>query len=80
MAKSDDSVIKVEGKVIECLPGGNFKVKINSEGFPEEHSEIIAKVSGKMRRFSIRILPGDNVEVELSPYDLSIGRITYRSK
>lgn len=78
MAKSD--VIEVEGKVIECLPGGKFKVKITSEDFPEEHSEIHAVVSGKMRKYSIRILPGDEVKVELSPYDLSQGRITYRAK
>jgi translation initiation factor IF-1 len=79
MTKSDD-VIEVEGKVLECLPGGKFRVQILTEGFPQEHAEILAVVSGKMRKFSIRILPGDKVKVELSPYDLSIGRITYRSK
>lgn len=79
MSKNDD-VIEVEGKVLECLPGGKFRVQITTEGFPEEHSTILAVVSGRMRKYSIRILPGDHVKVELSTYDLSIGRITYRSK
>ncbi|MCT4591941.1 MAG: translation initiation factor IF-1 [Candidatus Gracilibacteria bacterium] len=77
MASKDD-VIEVEGVVQECLPGGYFRVKITTEGFPEEHSEIRARVSGKIRKFSIRILPGDMVKMELSPYDLTQGRITYR--
>ena len=78
MAKDD--VIELEGKVLECLPGGYFRVKVTTENFPEDHSEIRARVSGKMRKFSIRILPGDSVRLELSPYDLTQGRITYRGK
>jgi len=78
MAKSD--VIEVDGEVLECLPGGKFRVKITSEDWPDEGRLIMAVVSGKMRKFSIKILPGDKVKLELSPYDLSIGRITYREK
>lgn len=78
MAKDD--VIELDGKVIECLPGGYFLVKITSENFPPEHAEIRARVSGKMRKYSIRILPGDLIKLELSPYDLTQGRITYREK
>ncbi len=77
---SKEDVIELDGKVLECLPGGFFRVKITAENFPEEHSEIHARVSGRMRKYSIRILPGDKVKVELSPYDLTQGRITYREK
>ena len=73
MATNKD-VIEVTGKVIECLPNAQFRVKI------ETGQEILAHVSGKMRKFYIRILLGDTVTVELSPYDLTRGRITYRSK
>ena len=67
MAKDD--TIEVEGKVLEILHGGNFKVEL---------SMIEAHVSGKIRMNYIRILPGDTVTIELSPYDLTRGRITYR--
>ena len=70
MAKDD--VIEVEGKVLEVIPGGKFKVQLSNECIIEAH------VSGKMRLNYIRILPGDNVMLELSPYDLKHGRITYR--
>ena len=70
MAKSD--TIEVEGKVIEVLPGGKFRVEL------ENKHTVIAHVSGKIRMNYIRILPGDTVTVELSPYDLTRGRITYR--
>lgn len=70
MAKID--VIETEGKVLEVIPGGNFKVEI-----PNGHI-IEAHVSGKMRLNYIRISPGDKVMIELSPYDLTRGRITYR--
>jgi translation initiation factor IF-1 len=72
MAKED--VIEVEGTVVETLPNAMFRVEL-----PNGH-RILAHISGKMRMHFIRILPGDKVTVELSPYDLSRGRITYRSK
>lgn len=64
--------IEVEGKVAEILPGGKFKVVL------ENGHEVEAHVSGKIRMNYIRILPGDKVVLELSPYDLTHGRITYR--
>ena len=67
MAKDD--VIEVEGKVVDTLPNAMFKVEL---------ATILAHVSGKIRMHYIRILPGDRVTVELSPYDLTKGRITYR--
>ncbi|AVK99633.1 MULTISPECIES: translation initiation factor IF-1 [Pediococcus] len=70
MAK--DNVIEIEGKVKETLPNAMFKVEL------ENGHEILAHVSGKIRMHYIRILPGDKVTVEMSPYDLSKGRITYR--
>lgn len=66
--------IKVQGKVVETLPNAMFKVEL------ENQHQILAHLSGKMRMHFIKILPGDNVTVELSPYDLTRGRITYRSK
>lgn len=72
MAKED--IIEVEGIVEECLPSTMFRVKIN-----ESHT-IIAVISGKMRQNRIRILTGDSVKVEMSAYDLTKGRITYRAK
>ncbi len=72
MAKDD--VIEIEGKVIETLPNAMFKVEL------ENGHIVLAHVSGKIRMHFIRILPGDKVTVELSPYDLSRGRITYRFK
>jgi translation initiation factor IF-1 len=66
--------IKVQGTVIETLPNAMFKVEL------ENKHQILAHISGKMRMHFIKILPGDTVTVELSPYDLSRGRITYRSK
>lgn len=72
MAKED--VIEVEGVITETLPNAMFKVEL------ENGHEILAHVSGKIRMNYIRILPGDKVTVEMSPYDLSRGRITYRFK
>jgi translation initiation factor IF-1 len=66
--------IEVEGKILEKLPGVMFRVEL------ETGQEILAHISGKMRMYYIRILPGDKVKVELSPYDLTRGRITYRYK
>ena len=70
MAKND--VIEMEGKILEVLPGGQFKVEL------ENKHTVTAHVSGKIRMNYIRILPGDTVLIELSVYDLTRGRITYR--
>ncbi|GAA3411902.1 MAG: infA [Paenibacillus sp.] len=74
MTVAKEDVIEVEGKVIEPLPNAMFKVEL------ENGHQVLAHVSGKIRMHFIRILPGDKVTVELSPYDLSRGRITYRFK
>jgi len=71
---SKEDMIEVEGEVLETLPNAMFKVEL------ENGHEILAHVSGKIRMNYIRILPGDKVTVEMSPYDLSRGRITYRYK
>jgi translation initiation factor IF-1 len=68
----DKGVIEAEGVILEALPSTTFKVKL------ENGHEILAKVSGKMRMYSIKVLPGDKVTVELTPYDLSKGRIVKR--
>ena len=73
MAKKDD-IIEFEGEVIDTLPNTLFKVRL------ENGHEIIAHISGKMRKHYIRILTGDKVKVEMTPYDLSKGRITYRGR
>ena len=72
MAKED--VIEVEGVVVETLPNTNFKVEL------ENGHQILAHISGKLRRNYIKILSGDKVKVEFSPYDLTRGRITWRGK
>ena len=72
MAKED--AIEVEGKVVEPLPNAMFRVEL------AQGHRVLAHVSGKMRMHHIRILPGDKVTVELSPYDLTRGRIVYRYK
>lgn len=72
MAKEE--TIQVEGEVIDALPNAMFRVRLDLANNPE----IIAHISGKMRKFYIRILPGDKVTIDLSPYDLTKGRITYR--
>ena len=72
MPKND--VIEVEGTVVDALPNAIFKVRL------ENGHEILAHISGKLRMNYIRILPGDKVVVELSPYDLTRGRITWRNK
>ena len=70
MAK--EASIEVDGEITETLPNANFRVKL------ENGHEVLAHVSGKMRMHYIKILPGDKVKLELSPYDLSRGRITFR--
>jgi translation initiation factor IF-1 len=72
MPKED--AIEVQGKVVETLPNAMFRVEL------ENGHQVLAHISGKMRLHFIKILPGDKVTVELSPYDLTRGRITYRSK
>ncbi len=71
---SKEDLIEVEGVVLETLPNAMFRVEL------EDGKTILAHISGKMRVNYIRILAGDRVKVEISPYDLSRGRITYRSK
>jgi translation initiation factor IF-1 len=73
MTKEEDKIV-VEGTVIEALPGTQFKVRL------ETGHEVLAYLSGKMRKYYIRILLGDSVRVEMSPYDLTRGRIVYRHK
>jgi translation initiation factor IF-1 len=81
MAKKDtgqtkkEEAIEVEGTVVESLPNAMFRVELETG-----HHKVLAHISGKMRMHFIRILPGDKVIVELSPYDLSRGRIIYRYK
>lgn len=72
MAK-DKEVIELTGTVIEALPGTQFRVEL------ENGHQIIAHIAGKMRKHYIRLVPGDSVTVELTPYDLTKGRITYRN-
>jgi translation initiation factor IF-1 len=72
MAKED--VIEVEGKVVEPLPNAMFRVELDNG------HQVLAHISGKMRMHFIKILPGDKVTLELSPYDLNRGRIIYRHK
>ena len=72
MAKESKDKIEMEGTIVDCLPGTQFKVELDNG------HEVLAYLSGKMRRYYIRVLLGDRVLVELSPYDLTRGRITYR--
>jgi len=69
-----EPAIEIDGEIIETLPNAMFKVKL------ENGHEVLAHISGKMRMYYIKILPGDKVKLELSPYDLTKGRITYRYK
>jgi translation initiation factor IF-1 len=69
-----EDIIEIQGSVLETLPNAMFRVKLDNG------HKILAHISGKMRMHFIRILPGDKVTVEMSPYDLSRGRITYRFK
>lgn len=69
---SSKDFIEMKGEVLELLPAGTFKVLL------ENGHEILAHLSGKMRMHKIRLLPGDKVKVEISPYDLTKGRVTYR--
>ena len=71
--KKKKDVIEVVGTVVELLPNATFRVEL------ENGHEVVAKVSGKMRMYYIKVLPGDKVEVELTPYDLTKGRITRRN-
>ena len=73
MAKQEEK-IEVEGEITEALPSTMFRVKLDTG------QDVLATISGKMRKHYIRLLPGDKVKVELSPYDLTRGRITYRQR
>jgi translation initiation factor IF-1 len=75
MAKQDDK-FTMEARVLDALPNAMFRVQLPNE----QKTEILAYVSGKMRKHYIRILPGDTVTVEISPYDLTKGRITFRGR
>ena len=75
MAKGD--AIEVEARVLEALPNAMFRLELDMGGKPHR---IIGHISGKMRKYYIRILPGDRVLVQLSPYDLTKGRIVYRQR
>jgi translation initiation factor IF-1 len=70
----DKNTIKKSGQVVEALPSTNFRVKL------EDGTEVLCHLAGKLRMYRIKILPGDKVSVELSPYDLKRGRIVYRGK
>ena len=72
MANSD--VVEVEGKIVAVLPGTMFRVELANK------HQVLAHISGKMRKYYIKIVTGDKVTVELSPYDLTRGRITFRAK
>jgi translation initiation factor IF-1 len=74
MAKKEDTKLELEGTVVEALPNATFKVEL------EGGHQVLAYLSGKMRKYYIRILLGDRVRVELSQYDMKRGRITYRFK
>lgn len=71
---SKEDLIEFEGEVVEKLPNAMFRVKL------ENDHEVIARLAGKMRKFRIRVMPGDKVSVEMTPYDLTKGRITFRHK
>jgi translation initiation factor IF-1 len=71
---SKEDMIPVDGTVVECMGNATFKVRINGE------HEVLAHLSGKMRKHYIKVLAGDKVTVELSPYDLTRGRVTYRHR
>ncbi len=75
MAAKDKDVIEVRGKVMEVLPNATFLVELE-----QNHHRIFAHPSGKMRKNNIRILPGDKILLEISPYDINRGRIIYRFK
>ena len=74
MAKEEDSKISVEGTIVEALPGTQFRVRLDNG------HEVLAYLSGRMRKFYIRILLVDRVRIEMSPYDLTRGRIVYRQR
>ncbi len=74
MAEEKDDKLIMEGKIVEALPNTTFRVELDNG------HEVLAYLSGKMRRHYIRVLLGDNVRVELSPYDLTRGRIVYRHR
>jgi translation initiation factor IF-1 len=77
MAKEEDK-IQVEGVIVEALPATQFRVRLTDKDYHDH--EVLAYLSGRMRKYYIRILLGDHVRVEMSPYDLTRGRIVYRAR
>ena len=79
---TDKQLYVVEGDVTEALPNTTFKVKVTSLDAPEELKDkiLFCALNGKMRRYHIRVMPGDSVKVEVSPYDFDRGRITFRNR
>jgi translation initiation factor IF-1 len=73
MTKTTKNIIEKDGKVLEALQGGMFKIDLDGD-----ETIALGTLSGKMRKFRIRVLPGDKVKIEFSPHDLTRGRITYR--
>jgi translation initiation factor IF-1 len=73
MTKTTKNIIEKDGKVLEALQGGMFKIDLD-----DDETIALGTLSGKMRKFRIRVLPGDKVKIEFSPHDLTRGRITYR--
>ena len=78
-SNQNKDIIELEGKVVEALPNAVFRVQIDT-GKADAHTEILAHISGKLRINRIRVLPGDRVRVEMTPYDKEKGRITFRLK
>lgn len=77
---SKDDIVRVEGRIIDVLPNANFKVELAQTVTSETTTVLICHLSGKMRKNNIRVLMGDRVDVEISAYDLSKGRIAFRYK
>lgn len=77
---SKDDIVRVEGRIIDVLPNANFKVELAQTVTAETTTVLICHLSGKMRKNNIRVLMGDRVDVEISAYDLSKGRIAFRHK
>jgi translation initiation factor IF-1 len=75
MEKPSSGLLKLQGKIVDSMPGTKFKVEIDLDG---ESHELIGYISGKMRMYYIKLQKGDIVDVEISPHDLTKGRITYR--
>jgi len=78
--KEEENSFSLEGDIIKCLPNATFIVKVCKNDFIPKETEILCHVSGKMRKFYIKMTVGDRVKFEVSPYDITKGRITFRHK